>query len=169
EKVENLIREDLLAVFAGKKDVSHSQCNITVDLNGIAAFNGVVIAALDPGREGEPFVSWKLWITAHKVSQRAIPSRTKSLRGYRQRGPKENPAFFEVIRLIDHLCGRGLIVTVLLIDLANLHQAITPGLLRGVDFRFRNSWFGRGVRHWLGRFTRATTRKPGKDYKKKNG
>src|SRR5262249_32203736 len=148
---EKLVHKDLLAVLAREIDVPHRQSYIAEDLNRVAAFNGIVITALNPGREGKPLVSWKLRITAHKVSQRALPGRAKSLRRHRQRGPKENSAFFEVIRLIDHLRGRGLIVTVLLIDLTNLHQAITPGLLRGVYFRFGNRWFVGRVRRLAGR------------------
>src|SRR5215510_4264325 len=123
-------------------NVSHSQRDISVNLNGVAAFNGIVITALYPRCQCEALIGGKIGIAADKVSKRALPGSPKSLRSSCERGTEENPALFEIVGIIHHLTGSSFVVPMFLVDLADLYQSIAPGLLSCIDFSLSDCGFG---------------------------
>ena len=110
---KHLIYKDVVAIRSGQIYVSHCQRDVSMDLNGIATFNRIVITTLQPRRRihGEAFVIGKLGIAADKICECAFLCCAKGLRGGCQGRAEKDSAFFEVVSVVNDLAGDCLLYT----------------------------------------------------------
>src|SRR5579863_750465 len=102
-----------------------------------AVLSGVVIVPdFDPALKCKARVFREVRIAADEIGNRTPPGAAKSVLAKGQSRFEEYRAFRIVIKRVDYIAGGSTNIAAFCIDGADMHQAVAPSLLRGIDHLF---------------------------------